>query len=246
MFAAVPSPELRGKLPLDHPSLRQAHRLYFVLTNHCNYSCPWCSMYSSPAGNTWMKLEDYRKVLSDRGECEIQLEGGEPTLHPQFGDFVDLAREHRGCRQLIVCTNGRTLPRHKPALAAWLERLGEDCVLKLSVNHYLLERDESLLRLAALARDIFREMGGRRMLVVNVRLRRGVKKDDNHVVEAVQAAGLMPHANVFHLRRYGLASHQTGWKPPVWAGYNFTMVNPDGRLFGPDFVASSEAMRDLP
>ena len=246
MFPSVHLPAPHEKLPLDHPRLRQAHRLYFVLTNHCNYSCPWCSMYSSPAGNTWMKLEDYRRVIGGHGDCEIQLEGGEPTLHPQIGEFLRLGREYGGCRRLIVCTNGSVLPRNKAGLTAWLESLGEDCVLKLSVNHYLMERDAGLLQLAVLARDIFEERGGRRMLVVNVRIRRDVEEDDARVVEAVRQAGLMPHANIFHLRRYGLASPQTNWEAPVWAGYNFTMVNPDGRLFGPDFVASSEAMRELP
>ena len=81
--------------------------------------------------------------------------------------------------------------------------------------------------------------------MANVRLRKGMD-GDARVVEAVRDAGLLPHANVFFLRRYGLASHQLDWDPPAWAGYNFTMVNPDGRLFGPDFVASSEAMRWLP
>ncbi len=246
MLAAQPSPAPRDRLPLDHPSLRQAHRLYFVLTNHCNYSCPWCSMYSSPAGKTWMKLEDYRRVLGSQGRCEIQLEGGEPTLHPQFGEFVRLAREHEGCFRLVVCTNGSILPRNKACLRAWLESLGEDCVLKLSVNHYLLGRNPDLLRLAVLVRDILKEMGGRRMLVLNVRLRKGVEDDDARVIEAVRGASLLPQANVFYLRRYGLAARQTGWEAPVWAGHNFTMINPDGRLFGPDFVVSSEAMRDLP
>jgi hypothetical protein len=192
-----------------------------------------------------MKLEDYRRVLAKHQDCEIQLEGGEPTLHPQFEEFIRLAQGHGDCRRLIVCTNGSVLPRDKTGLRGWLEGLGEDCVLKLSVNHHLLDRDAGLLQLAKSARDIMEEMGGRRMLVVNVRVRKGVEDDDAQVVEAVRDAGLLPHANIFHLRRYGLASHQHDWEPPVWAGYNFTMVNPDGRLFGPDFVASSEAMREL-
>ncbi|HSR10190.1 MAG TPA: radical SAM protein [Thermodesulfobacteriota bacterium] len=230
--------------PLDHPRFRQAHRLYLVLTNHCNYACPWCSMYSSPEGRTWMSAETCGKVLAGFPSCEVQLEGGEPTLHPKLMDFVRLACTHRGCRRIILCTNGKALPREKKNLEEWLFPFGNDCTVKLSVNRYLLERDPGLLRLALRIREIFAETGGGRMLVVNVRLRKG--DDDSMVLKAVSDAGLVPDSNVFYFRRYGRASGRLDWDAPVLAGRDFTMVNPDGKIFEADFVASSEAMKGLP
>jgi hypothetical protein len=79
-----------------------------------------------------------------------------------------------------------------------------------------------------------------------VRLRRGYADDDRQVRARVEAAGLLPWANVFYLQRYGLASDQTGWDPPAPVWHNFTLVNPDGSSFGPDLLARSEAMRALP
>jgi hypothetical protein len=137
------------------------------------------------------------------------------------------------------------LPRGRERLRAWLERLGAPLTLKLSLNHHLLDADAGLLALAALMRELFAELGGARELVFNVRLRRGVAHDDARVRKAVADAGLEPQSNVFFLQRYGFASGETSWEAPFLAGTNFRLVNPDGRVFGPDLVARSEAMRSL-
>src|SRR4051794_10217564 len=92
--------------PLDHPTPDRPHRVYVALTNHCNRACPWCSTCSSPRGGTWLSLEDYQAALPGEGLFQLQLEGGEPTVHPRFWDFVRIAREHPHCTSLILCTNG--------------------------------------------------------------------------------------------------------------------------------------------
>lgn len=233
-------------LPLDHPSLRGPYRIYFALTNHCNRACPWCSTCSSPRGSTWLSLDDYVRAFPEEGDFEVQLEGGEPTLHPDFAEFARTAREHPRCTRLVVCTNGVVLPRERGPLRAWLDLLGERCTLKLAVNHHLLERDAGLLALAGLIHDLFDEMGGDRLLVLNVRLRKGDEDDDAWVRDAVVKAGLIEHANVFFLQRYGFAEGREEWDRPFLVDTKFTMVNPDGRDLGSDLIARSEAMRRLP
>src|SRR5688572_24123582 len=131
--------------PLDHPTADRPHRVYVALTNHCNRACPWCSTCSSPRGATWLTVADFLAALPAEGPFQVQLEGGEPTIHPEFQEFVRLAREHPRCRRLVVCTNGVVLPRRPGPLRRWLERLGEPLTLKVSVNHHLLERDRGLL-----------------------------------------------------------------------------------------------------
>jgi MoaA/NifB/PqqE/SkfB family radical SAM enzyme len=232
--------------PLDHPTPDRPHRLYFALTNHCNRACPWCSTCSSPAGNTWLRVEDFTARLPAEGTFQVQLEGGEPTLHPQFFELVRIARAHPRCSHLVVCTNGVVLPRRAEKLRAWLARLGEPVTIKLSVNHHLLDNDPGLLALAVLVRDLLAELGGERLLVVNVRLRRGIEDDDRAVRDAIEHAGLLAHANLFFLQRYGFASDEESWDPPAPVTDNFTLVNPDGAGFGPDLIARSEAMRVLP
>jgi MoaA/NifB/PqqE/SkfB family radical SAM enzyme len=233
-------------LPLDHPTAERPHRLYFALTNRCNRSCPWCSTCSSPSGGTFLSLDLYRAALPREGEFQVQLEGGEPTVHPRFWDFVRVAREHPWCTHLVVCTNGLLLPRAPRRLRAWVERLGAPATVKISVNHHLLEQDDGLLELCQALRDQMDALGAGRQLVVNVRLRRGYEEDDRRVREAVERAGLLAHANVFFLQSYGFARDEGGWEPPRPVSDRFTLVNPDGRIFGPDLVRRSEAMRVLP
>jgi hypothetical protein len=233
------------RLPHDRPTPERAHRVYAALTNSCNRSCPWCSTCSSPSGSTFLTPEALIAALPQTGAYELQLEGGEPTIHPRFWDFVRLGRGDARCARLVRCTNGAALPRARARLRAWLERLGAPLTLKLSINHHLLDADAGLLALAGLTRDLFQELGGARALVFNVRLRRGVENDDARVLRAVKDAGLEPQSNVFFLQRYGFADQESSWDAPFLAGTNFRLVNPDGRAFGPDLIGRSEAMREL-
>jgi len=232
--------------PLDHPTAERPHRVYFALTNHCNRACPWCSTCSSPSGSTWLTVADYLAHLPEDGLFQVQLEGGEPTVHPQCFEFVRIAREHPRCVRLVLCTNGVVLPRTVEKLRPWLYRLGVPLTVKLAVNHHLMEADPGHIELAMLVRDVMRELGGERHVVFNVRLRRGIADDDRAVSEAVAAAGLLPHANVFFLQRYGLARDEVGWDLPTLVSTNFTLVNPDGTRYGTDLVARAEGMRMLP
>jgi organic radical activating enzyme len=231
--------------PLDHPTPDRPWRVYVALTNHCNRACPWCSTCSSPHGRTHLTPEQYTACFPAAGPFQVQLEGGEPTVHPQFWDFVRLAREHPRCTRLVLCTNGVVLPRSPGKLRPWVERLGEPLTVKLSINHHLLDHDPGLIPLAVLLRDLFAQLGGDRLLVLNVRLRRGREDDDRRVREAVERAGLLPHANVFFLQRYGFAADELDWELPAPVWDRFTLVNPDGRLYGPDLLARSEGMRAL-
>ena len=233
-------------LPLDHPSPERPRRLYFALTNHCNRACPWCSTCSSPRGNTWLSMADFKARFPANGLFQVQLEGGEPTLHPDLWEFVRAAREHPRCTHLVLCTNGVVLPRSREQLRLYLARLGSPLTVKLSINHYLLARDNGLIALAQDMRQIISELGGERVLVLNVRLRRGVNEDDQSVRRLVESSGLLPVANIFYLQRYGFAKDQLNWEIPVPVWDNFSLINPDGGLFGPDLTARSEAMRSLP
>lgn len=232
--------------PHDHPFPGRAHRVYVALTNHCNRACPWCSTYSSPAGDTWISWEQLAACLPATGKFDVQLEGGEPTLHPQFWDLVTRLRAEPRCGNLILCTNGVVIPRSSDKLRAWLARLGAPLLIKLSINHYLLQHDDRLLALAADMHQALAALGGERTVVYNVRLRRGYDNDDVAVKVAVTEAGLQSRANIFYLQRYGLASSEQAWDEPFLAGENFRMVNPDGRAFGTDLKKRSECMGALP
>lgn len=233
-------------IPLDHPSTRGTHRVYAALTNHCNRSCPWCSTFSSPLGDTWLGKDAFFRGLPGDGDFEVQLEGGEPTIHPEFWSFVAICRNHARCTRLLLCTNGAVLPRRHRELREYVERLGHPLTIKLSINHHLLEHDPGLVALGAMLLDIMGDLGGDRVLILNVRLRKSAADKDEWVVDTVGSANLMDHANVFYLQRYGFASDQMDWDPPFLAGHNFRMINPDGTVFEQDLIARAEGIRGLP
>lgn len=237
---------LTGTLPRDRPTETRPHRVYVATTNHCNRSCPWCSTCSSPSGSTWISVPDYLASFPSHEPFEVQLEGGEPTLHPEFLELVRLARANVSCTRVVIVTNGVVLPRERAQLREWLTELGAPLTIKLSINHHLLARDPDLLTLARDLHDVMRELADDREIVLNVRLRPDAPGQDAWVTEAVREAGLLELANVFHLQAYGFASTRYGWEAPFLVGSNFTLVTPDGRTHGPDLIARSEAMRVLP
>jgi len=151
----MPPNDPERQRPLDHPTADRPHRVYLALTNSCNRSCPWCSTCSSPSGNSWLTVEQFVASLPAEGRFQVQLEGGEPTIHPDFWEFVSIARRHPRCTQVIVCTNGVVLPRTIDALRGWTLRLGTPLTLKLSFNHHLLDHDRGLVALAVALRDVF-------------------------------------------------------------------------------------------
>ncbi len=237
-------PKLQGApdVPLDHPGAHRPHRLYLALTTSCNRACPWCSTSSSPRGRTHLSTEHFDALLPDAGPFELQFEGGEPLVHPEFWALWQRGRAHPRCATQVLCTNGVSVPRSSARLADFVTRIGAPTRLKLSWNHHLRDQDPGLLDLATALAALARERQGFDF-VLNVRVRPG--RDDD-VRDAVAGAGLAEVANVFFLERYGLASGEQDWEPPraVWG--DFTLANPDGRAWGTDLVARAAAMAELP
>ncbi|MBI3879512.1 MAG: radical SAM protein [Verrucomicrobia bacterium] len=84
------------------------------LVHSCNLACPTCYA-GSPVGAgahvDAVPLADLQRriqgVIDRKGEIEIlQLSGGEPTLHPQFFEFIEWAQAHPRIGYLLLNTNG--------------------------------------------------------------------------------------------------------------------------------------------
>lgn len=248
-----PVRDAAGRFPLDHPFAERPPRLHFAVTNHCNRACPWCSTFAGPQRQTYLSPAQFDALLPHDGPFQVQLEGGEPTLHPQLWQIVERARAHPRCERLVLCTNGVALPRQAERLRPWLERLGAPLTVKLSVNHHLLEHDRGLLALAQLLGELLRSLQAAdhqpRELIVNVRLRHGSPDNDSWVLRAVEQAELGIYANCFYLQRYGLAARDPAaaeWNLPSAAASVIELYGPDGVAHGADQLARSQAMELLP
>ena len=93
------------------------------VTDACNLECPVCYADSSPRRRTHRPLDEIEFMLdslvASEGEPDVvQISGGEPTIHPQIIEILELARRKR-IRHLMLNTNGVRIARD----AAFVEAL---------------------------------------------------------------------------------------------------------------------------
>ena len=80
------------------------------VTDRCNLKCPTCYAESSPTHGRHRSLEEIERmfdiIVANEGEPDvIQISGGEPTIHPQFFEIMDVAKS-KPIRHLMLNTNG--------------------------------------------------------------------------------------------------------------------------------------------
>ncbi|MCK5324962.1 MAG: radical SAM protein [Woeseiaceae bacterium] len=99
--------------------------LLIEVTDNCNLRCPTCYANSGPERLQHRSLEHIGRMLdravANEGEPSIvQISGGEPTIHPQIVEILEMARA-RPIGHLMVNTNGVRIA-NEPGFA---ERLKE-------------------------------------------------------------------------------------------------------------------------
>ncbi len=99
------------------------------ITGRCNLDCPYCFADASPTG-TDLSLDQIDRILASvrrsAGLCNIQLSGGEPSLHPDLPAIVNQVRRH-GFTFVQLNTNGLALGRD-PGFTRTLKRAGLDSI----------------------------------------------------------------------------------------------------------------------
>jgi organic radical activating enzyme len=94
--------------------------LEYHLTNHCNLNCKGCAHFAPLADPWFADLDSFKKDLT-RLTSKVVIDGlilfgGEPLLHPQINDFVQVARELLPTAQISVLTNGVELLKKIPLI----------------------------------------------------------------------------------------------------------------------------------
>ncbi len=80
------------------------------ITDRCNLTCPTCYAMSSPHYGRHRTVAEVERMLDIIVENEgtpdvVQVSGGEPTVHPDFFEIMDIARK-KPIRHLMLNTNG--------------------------------------------------------------------------------------------------------------------------------------------
>ncbi len=80
------------------------------VTDRCNLACPVCYAESAPHHGRHRTLEEIETmfdiIVRNEGQPDVvQISGGEPTVHPQFFEILDMAKT-KPVRHLMLNTNG--------------------------------------------------------------------------------------------------------------------------------------------
>jgi tetraether lipid synthase len=179
--------EVKDGCPLDCglcPEHKQHTCLALIEVNTaCNLDCPLCFADSGHQPDGYTLTREQVAFMIDRfvaaeGEPEVlQFSGGEPTIHPQIIEFVELARE-KGVRAVWLNTNGVRLARDERFVAE-VARVGAHVYLQfdgfdLETHLALRGRDLRADKLRAL--DNCAEAGVTASLVAAVE--KGVNDDE--------------------------------------------------------------------
>ena len=178
------STEVKDGCPLDCglcPEHKQHICLGLIEVNTaCNLNCPVC--FANAGRGFSVTLEQAEGMLDRFVETEgdpevIQFSGGEPTIHPQFLDMIQAAKD-RGIRQVMVNTNGVRIARDDKFLES-LARLDPVIYFQfdgLRPETYLTIRGEDLLDTKLKALDRLHQAGLDTVMVTAIE--QGVNLDE--------------------------------------------------------------------
>jgi len=86
--------------------------MVLTITSECNRQCPYCFEGAFRDGpKQSMSLADvdalcqFVRLSERRPPIHVTLLGGEPTLHPDLLDIIDLVRSHNGYLPILLLTN---------------------------------------------------------------------------------------------------------------------------------------------
>ena len=98
-----------------------------TITSACNLNCPICYVHNKNSEPYNMTTEDFAKILEHLAEVHgddgidiVNFTGGEPTMHPDFLTFLEMAKD-AGVHRVSICTNGIKLAKDE----SLVERLAE-------------------------------------------------------------------------------------------------------------------------
>ena len=89
--------------------MKKYKKIYVEITNRCNLSCSFCSKVEKPLRN--MTIEEFKCIIEkikDYTDTIYLHVKGEPLVHPNLIDFLNIAEEHN--IKVNLTTNGTLFP----------------------------------------------------------------------------------------------------------------------------------------
>lgn len=222
--------------------MKKGTRLYINLTNQCNTNCPFCCMYSGTEKGTFLAFDTFKEIIdSCDGEYELQLEGGEPLLHPNLYLFMEYAIATKRCMKILILSNGMQMSEHIKRIAEIAAQYKVLIELKISINYWLLKENEGFLEklnwLCFATCD---------MEYINVIFNVRKRMEDDWIEEELEKWGLKEKSNIFYLQSYGKLSDSKYDKPVIVQNIdNWRIYSCDGTCFAQDLIARSEHEKEL-
>lgn len=223
--------------------MKKGTRLYINITNRCNTNCPFCCMYSSTENDTFMSFETFKGIIdSCEGPFELQLEGGEPTIHPNLYLFIEYAISTNRCSKVIILTNGITLNTHLKRMVDLHHWYDIPFEIKVSVNYWLISQDKEHIRKISdyvFCTEFIPEFN----ITINTRKR----ETDGWIDEEINKySNLVDINRSFFFQSYGKLTDSKYDKPVIVQNIdNWKIYSCDGKCFDQDLIARSEYENQL-
>jgi MoaA/NifB/PqqE/SkfB family radical SAM enzyme len=100
----------------DKAHAARARKVIVNITYECINKCEFCAVSNRVRrGIVWERIQEILQFYRDKGYDQLDIDGGEPTLHPRLLDAVAYARQ-LGYRGINVMSNGRRLANPAEAL----------------------------------------------------------------------------------------------------------------------------------
>jgi uncharacterized radical SAM superfamily Fe-S cluster-containing enzyme len=154
------------------------------VTDRCNLSCPTCYAMSSPSYGRHRTLAEIEQmfdvIVANEGEPDVvQISGGEPTVHPQFFEILDIAKR-KPIKHIMLNTNGIRIAKDEKFVAR-LASYMPDFEIYLQFDSFKKEaleqlRGEDLREVRANAIEHLNKYNLSTTLVVT--LQKGLKPDE--------------------------------------------------------------------
>lgn len=223
--------------------MKQGNRYYINILNKCNVACPFCCMYSDPSKTYFMNFDTFKNIVNQNKEdnLELQIEGGEPFLHPHLYLFLEYAY-YIGVSKINISTNGILINKHLDKLSEFVDRTKLPITLKVSINHHLHSLDNNIFKKCRdlhLAIEFIPNLD----VMFNVRLR----KDDDWIVEELKTNRIFEKSSVYELQSYGRYETKEEYNKPIIVHNieSWEIFSCDGISFGQDLVARSNYEKTL-